>query len=137
MRCSEQKGLKKRENRVWADRTCAGQANLASASFRGDCWVELFHLSLMGNLHWISLHGEGRGGDRSTESFRINSTWTSCLRWKEIQEMENCAGELDCDLTFIYRPGNINLVLDVCCHCSWQIKILEEKNLKKTIAAFW
>lgn len=50
--------------------------------------------------------------------------------------MENCAGELDCDLTFIYRPGNINLVLDVSCYCSWQVKILGTKILRRLYLLF-
>lgn len=51
--------------------------------------------------------------------------------------MENWAGEQDCDLTFIYFPGEYNLVLDICCYCSWQVKNLRKKrNLKKSMSAF-
>lgn len=50
--------------------------------------------------------------------------------------MENWAGEQDCDLTFIYFPGEYNLVLDICCYCSWQVKILGKKEILKRLYLF-
>lgn len=54
--------------------------------------VKLFHLSLMGNLNWISLHWEEEVGDQSTENFRKNSTWwlpvsdgRKVRKWKIVQ----------------------------------------------------
>lgn len=97
---------------VWTDLTYAGQVNLGSASFPSDCGVEFFlavtYRKLTLNL--LTLRRRRR---------------TQCLGFLPQREGNSGNGELD------RRTGNINLVLDFCCHSSWQVTSFKKKILKR------
>lgn len=97
---------------VWTDLTCAGQVNLGSASFPGDCGVEFF-LAVTYRKLTLNLF---------TLRWRRRSQSLGFLPQRE-GNLGN--GELD------RRTGNINLVLDFCCHSSWQVTSFKKKILKR------